>query len=183
MTTEIAWNQFAEGLRRYFQRRIADRHAAEDLVQESFLRIHRGLASLADDQRLASWVYRIAQNVLNDYLRRRQRQPVMEERTGEPVPREGSNEPEGERIVAACIASMIDELPDADREVLELIEMRGYTQPQVGEHLGLSTPGAKSRIQRARARLKQAFDDCCAIEFDRRGAPLDCHKHDGECAA
>lgn len=60
ISTEQAWAEMSGKLRGYFRRRVSDQHLAEDLVQETFLRIHNGIHSLKDDERLAAWVYRMA---------------------------------------------------------------------------------------------------------------------------
>jgi RNA polymerase sigma-70 factor, ECF subfamily len=50
-----------------------------------------------------------------------------------------------------------------------LTELDGVTQAEAAARLGLSTSGMKSRVQRARAQLKDLLADCCEIELDRRG--------------
>ncbi|HLZ55439.1 MAG TPA: sigma factor-like helix-turn-helix DNA-binding protein, partial [Ktedonosporobacter sp.] len=63
--------------------------------------------------------------------------------------------------------------PDQDRQALVLTEYQGLTQKELGERLGLSFSGAKSRVQRAREKLKQELLACCHFELDRRGHILD----------
>jgi uncharacterized protein YuzE len=48
------------------------------------------------------------------------------------------------------------------------------TQQQLANRLGISLSGAKSRVQRGRAQLKQMLDECCTFEFDRRGKVIGC---------
>ena len=64
---------------------------------------------------------------------------------------------------------MVRALPDDYRRAVEMTEIEGLTQAAAAERLGLSVPGAKSRVQRARARLKEMLLRCCEIETDRRG--------------
>jgi RNA polymerase sigma-70 factor (ECF subfamily) len=68
--TGTIWEQFSSDLRRFIRRRVSDDHVADDLLQETFLRVHTGLPRLADGDRLVAWVYRIARNVLVDFHRR-----------------------------------------------------------------------------------------------------------------
>ncbi len=72
-----------------------------------------------------------------------------------------------------CIRAMVLALPDQDRQALILTEYQGLTQKELGERLGLSLSGAKSRVQRAREKLKQQLLACCHFEVDRRGHILD----------
>ena len=65
-------------------------------------------------------------------------------------------------------------LPQIYQDAMILSDVEGQPPKKVATKLGLSLPAAKSRVQRGRAKLKQAYIDCCRIEFDRRGNPIDC---------
>ena len=69
---------------------------------------------------------------------------------------------------------MIHDLPDPYREAVRLTEIEGLTQAELARRLGISLSGAKSRVQRGRAQLKEQLIECCRFEFDRRGAVIDC---------
>jgi RNA polymerase sigma-70 factor (ECF subfamily) len=64
---------------------------------------------------------------------------------------------------------LLASLGQADREALRLVEVDGVTQVDAARRLGLSVSGMKSRVQRARARLRAVVDACCRLELDRRG--------------
>jgi RNA polymerase sigma-70 factor, ECF subfamily len=72
-------------------------------------------------------------------------------------------------------------LPEADRKALKMTGLEGLSQKELAARLGLSVTGAKSRVQRARVRLKEAILDCCHVEMDRRGTPIDYARKRGEC--
>jgi RNA polymerase sigma-70 factor (ECF subfamily) len=74
-----------------------------------------------------------------------------------------------EAEAAACLGALLDELPESDRQALSLTIREGLQQKELAARLGLSVSGAKSRVQRARSRLKALFLACCEVEFDRRG--------------
>ena len=76
--TAAVWEAFAGRLRGFFRRRVASTEMAEDLLQETFLRIHKGLGAVRDETRLSGWVFQVARNVLRDHYGRR--------KTGEPLP-------------------------------------------------------------------------------------------------
>ena len=59
-TTDVVWSRLSADLRRFIRRRVGDDHAADDLLQETFVRIHSRLDTLVDTQRLSVWVYQIA---------------------------------------------------------------------------------------------------------------------------
>ena len=68
---------------------------------------------------------------------------------------------------------LIDDLPSAYREALTLTEIDGLTQAEMGRRLGLSLSGAKSRVQRGRAIVRDQLLDCCHVELDRRRHIID----------
>jgi RNA polymerase sigma-70 factor (ECF subfamily) len=171
-STAAVWHQLGADLRRFIRRRVRDEHTAEDLLQETFVRIHRGLAGQGGAGRLQAWVYRIARNVVNDYYRG----------AAGAAAALGSADPAGPAAdprdafrcrSGAWLEELIGELPERYRAAVQLSEVEGLTQQQVADRLGLSLSGAKSRIQRGRALLRQGLDRCCSFEFDRRGNLVD----------
>ena len=165
-TVTRLWGELSRSLRAWFQRRTGDEHAAEDLLQECFLRVHDRLDEVREEERLAPWVRGIARNLLVDWRRARR------ELGGEEVEELATHEPEEvglDRVVASWLAPTIEELEEADREVLCLTELDGLPQREAALRLGLSLPALKSRLLRGRARLWNRIDACCELEFDRLG--------------
>jgi len=162
--TEALWERFSSDLRSWFRRRVADADAAEDLLGDTFLRLHQRGDTLQDQDRLAAWVQRVARNVLVDHRRR------LDPQSGEAL--DPADEPDAEDVqatVAGWLRSYVSELPDTYREAVELHELEGLTHAEIAARTGLSVSGVKSRVQRGRERLRAALLQCCAFEFDRLG--------------
>lgn len=170
-TTESIWSHLSSDLRTFIRRRVADDHSADDLLQETFVRVHRHVGSLQEADRLAAWVYQIARNVVRDHYRQRATAPASGAELAEQE--ECRDEPQACRP-QQWLQELIRSLPDGYREAIQLCEIEGLTQQEVAERLGISHSGAKSRIQHGRAMLKQLLQDCCQLEFDGRGALVDC---------
>lgn len=164
---EVIFHRFGEELRGFLRRRVADAATADDLLQGVWLKVHERLPSLRDTDRLAPWLYQIARNAVADHYRRtrsaEELPPELEAET--PLP----DEPD----LRATLAAFLEALPPEDREALQLTEYEGLTQRELAERLGISLSGAKSRVQRARARLREQLEQCCRFEFDRRGRVID----------
>lgn len=173
-TTESIWLSLSADLRRFIRRRVPDDHAADDLLQETFLRIHRGLGTLQDGDRLAAWVYRIARNVVNDHHRKPAAVTVPLEEFDPPAVAPADCASDG-CDHAGWLADMVRSLPDGYRDAVRLGEIDGLAQQDVAERLGLSESGAKSRIQRGRAMLRGLVERCCRLELDHRGAIIGCN--------
>lgn len=171
LSTDRIWTQLHSDLRRFIRRRVSDDHAADDLLQEAFVRIHGNLATLQQADRLAAWVYQIARNVINDHHRKSAKSAVAlaDEPAEEPDRPSGRQRPRCE-----WLEEMVHQLPQTYQDAVRWSEIDGVPQQEVAERLGLSLSGAKSRIQRGRAMLKQALDQCCRFEFDGRGNVMNC---------
>ena len=83
--------------------------------------------------------------------------------------------------LAACLKPLMGTLSSSDQEALRLIEFEGITQVEAARQFGLSLSGMKSRVQRARSRLRSALDDCCRIALDRHGGVLGYEGCTGQC--
>jgi len=172
-STEMIWTHLSGDLRKFVRRRVCDEHAADDLLQEVFVRIHGHLATLQNVDRLVPWVYRIARNVVAEHYRRapaKERALVEEKLVAEAT--ESSDDLLNQ--AGLWLDELIAELPEKYRVALRLAELEGFTQQEVANLLGLSLAGAKSRVQRGRALLREQLDRCCQFEIDRRGNLTDC---------
>jgi RNA polymerase sigma-70 factor (ECF subfamily) len=177
-TTEQVWDAFHTPLSQFIRRRVPDETVAEDLLQDVFLKIHQHLETLKDVKRLESWIYQITRNAIIDHYR--STKPVVLLDTTDVLNLPG--ELPADEIISEllpCIRAMVQNLPTQDRQALILTSYQGLTQKELGERLGLSFSGAKSRVQRAREKLKQQLLECCHVELDRRGGIIDyqprCH--------
>ena len=75
--------------------------------------------------------------------------------------------------MSECIVPFINKLPDIYKEALTLTELKNYSQLELADHLGISYSGAKSRVQRAKVKLKEIFEECCHISSDSYGNIID----------
>jgi len=167
---ERIWREYHAALHGFIQARVEDTAVADDILQDVFLRIHAKIDSLKDTAKIKSWIYQIARNAIIDHYRARKQMIKLPEEL--PAP-EADDTDQVRRDIESCLLPMIRSLPDEYREAMVLSEIEGLTQKQVAERQELSLSGAKSRIQRGRARLKDMLTDCCRFEFDHRGTMVD----------
>jgi RNA polymerase sigma-70 factor, ECF subfamily len=183
----VAWRELREPLASLIARRVADPQDAEDVLQDVMLRIHRHSDELADADRLAAWVHRIARNAIVDHYRRRAARPEhpagaagdLELRADAALGESASETLRHE--LAACLRPLVDRLPESQREALVLTEFEGLSQVEAARRLGISVSGAKARVQRGRAQLKTLLLDCCHVELDRRGGITEYRARRGSC--
>jgi RNA polymerase sigma-70 factor (ECF subfamily) len=177
-TVESIWEALASQVRSFIRSRVRDHAVAEDILQDVFIKIHQKLPSLRASERLEAWVWRIVRNAIADHFRRPRRADAL---TGiEPAaPEPDTDLPD----LGPCVRQFLDQLQPAYRDALVLTEWQGLSQDEMGKRLGLSLSGAKSRVQRARAQLKDLLLDCCRFELDRRGNVLEMTARRKKCRA
>ena len=168
-TTEEVWQEFRERLRDFIVQRVKNEDDAEDLLQEVFIKIHRHLPTLRDGGKLRSWVYQITRHTIIDHFRSRQADLDLEETLKQTADLSDDRPPIIVQEIGASLRRMADDLPEKYREAFLLADWEGLTQQQVANRLGLSLSGAKSRVRRAREKLKIMLLNCCDVELDRHG--------------
>lgn len=170
-----AVTEFSVKLRAFIRRRVRDETTADDLAQETMLKVFRSRASLRDGQRIEAWIYQIARGTIIDFYRR--------QRPREELPRDLAAETaESDEVALAMIRSVrlfLEELPPMYREPLRLAEFEGLPLAKIALRMGLSLTAVKSRVSRGRALLKKKLQDCCRLEFDRMGKIIGYERRDG----
>lgn len=172
VTTEEIWELLSQKLRLFILKRVSDEQVADDLLQETFLRIHLKLGDIKSTERLTAWVFQIARNLVIDHYRSQGRRPDLVaddiEYQRDIQEKENINE-----LVSGWLPAMIESLPETYREALALYELQGVPQQEIADRLGISLSAAKSRVQRGREKLKAILLNCCTFEQDIFGNVLE----------
>ena len=147
-------------------RKVGDFHTAEELAQDTFLKAHQKLATLKNPNQFAGWLYVIADRICIDWHRKRK--PSMESletTSGEEIEESSYRHYEDEQREKASvehrygrIRSLLEKLPESERTVVTLHYLGEMTYKAISEFLGVSPNTVKSRLQRARNRLRQEDD-------------------------
>ena len=176
------WQQIHNGLRAFIAKRVANEAEADDIVQDVWLKMQRGLDGLKDQRRLISWIYQIARHAIIDHYRapgRRREMPAglaadleaYQSSSTMTMASEDSGQLRTE--LAGCLRPMIERLSGEYRQAVILSDLEGLTQQEAAVQLGLSLSGMKSRVQRGRRQLKGMLEACCTIELDQRRGVAD----------
>lgn len=178
ISTKTIWEDFRGSLKGFVLKRVQNEQDTEDILQDVFCKIHDNIGTLKDENKLRSWIFQIARNAIIDYYRSRKTTEELND-TAHKVEDETPSDVTPE--ISSCVRTIVDGLPDKYREAIDLTEIKGLTQKEMAENLGLSLSGAKSRVQRARVKLKEELLECCHFEFDRRGKVLDYQPKSSAC--
>ena len=154
-------------LRRYLERLVGDSSIADDLLQDTLLKIARALPGFEGRSSVKTWAFTIATRVATDHFRRPQNRARMVEISDIAHTLDAETD---ENLVVdemnSCVREVIDSLPEDYRTALVLHDLEGQTAAQVAEIAGCSVATAKIRIHRARRRLKEALDEECRFYRD-----------------
>ena len=158
---ELLFDHFAPRLKSYMMRLGADAVTAEDLAQETMVKVwHK--ASLYDRSKAGAsvWIFRIARNLRIDKLRRQRFHEV--ELDTEEIARQGhylEGDVHADRLDADTLPALVQELPAEQLEVVRLAFFEGLTHSEICQQLELPLGTVKSRLRLAFAKLRKAMGD------------------------
>lgn len=140
----------------YVRRMTGDDHEAQDLQQDVWLRVIRGIGRLRDGARLRGWLFGIARRALMDRLRREYAVPAASD--VDPGELAAEPDPIDTEADLAALDAALDTLPTVERDVLTLFYLRDLSLAELAEALGVPVGTVKSRLFRARKLLRAAMD-------------------------
>lgn len=175
------YENYHPGVLRYLTRLVGEVEA-EEIAQEVFLRVARGLGDFRGDSAIGTWMYRIARNAALDRLRERA-QWEEKARVFPPDDSEAGSVDMCDRLeheqasierymiskeMGECIRGRVETLSESYRRVLVLSELSGMTNAEIASALGTSEGAVKVRLHRARTRLREDLGTHCTIYRDER---------------
>jgi RNA polymerase sigma-70 factor (ECF subfamily) len=159
--------------------RLVGPDAAEDLAQEVFIRVSRGLPDFKGAAKLSTWIYRIATNVATDRLRSRSFQQT---RSDKAISHQGGSVEDAEALtddkspsierrlmrdqMSSCVHDYINTLPENYRAVVILSDIEGLTNREIAEVLEMTLDTVKIRLHRGREKLKEKLRNGCSFDRD-----------------
>ena len=144
-------------------RKVRDFQTAEDITQETFLRVHQKLATLNDPAKFSGWLYAIVNHLCIAWYRKNRLQTealqeiyiseIETEAYSRYIAREHAKTTA--EVQHDLVKKLLTKLKESDREVITLHYFEEMTSSEIGDFLGVSENTIKSRLHRARQRLKQ----------------------------
>ncbi|UPS90493.1 sigma-70 family RNA polymerase sigma factor [Bizionia sp. M204] len=163
MTTHDIWNTYADDIKYFILSKVKEPAIADDLLQETFIKVHTKKDMLKNDEKLKSWLFSIARFTVMDYFRAQKTIAKLPE--NELVDTDFTPE----HTEHDCLRSIIKSLPKKYRDPLFLSDIKGMKQADIAQQLQLALPTVKSQIQRGRKLITQGFMDCCDFTRNESG--------------
>lgn len=160
------FERYAPILLRLLSRNLYPPEVAKDLVQQTFLQLHRARLDFDEAQPFRPWLFTIALNLRREYFRTRRRRPEV--LAGDSLVEPGVA-PSGQEQVDArrSVAWALERIPNAQREVIELHWFEGLSFPEVAQCLGIGATAAKVRAHRGYTHLRALLGD--GVDQDKSG--------------
>lgn len=161
METQKIWDNFNDELYFFILKKVRNKDAANDIFQNTFLKIHKNLSKLEKEEKAKAWIFQIARNETINYLNK---ESIYVEKLdiNKEIPLQKYQ-------YICCFDKFINDLPKIYRQVIELIYIKGLKQKDVAKELSISLENVKVRIRRAKDILKKKFNECCKYELDKNG--------------
>lgn len=163
----VDYNEIAISIRNYIGKLTSDKEVIDDVVQEVFLKVHHSIATLQDSEKLNAWLRRIVYTTLMDIYRKKRKEQQLEKTLV--MDDETAPENEGNVALMECIVSLLQLLPGEQRELLEAVEVKGISQAEYARQNNLPLSTVKSKVQRARQKIKDLVKSNCALINDSYG--------------
>lgn len=173
-TTEI-WSCYAKDLRQFIISKVKNDTITDDILQDTFLKIHTKLNSLTNKTKVKSWCFAIAKNTIIDYWKN-------SNKTFEITNLEVDYQPKSTAHTEHdCLYGILKSLPEKYKKPLFLSDIKGLKQQDVASQLKQSLSTTKSQIQRARKLIAQGFIDCCGFSYNENGYLIGELKDKADC--
>jgi len=168
-----AWRSHRGELQSYLRHRLADPAAADDVLQDVFVKAMRQQAVFCSLDNPRAWLFQVARNALIDRARTAHAADPIEQHEGELVAPAPQAPPAVDGLTD-CLEAALASLQPADAAVLRRCDIEGVSQREFAAAHGLSLAAAKSRLLRARQRLRDHLVRVCQVRFDVDGTVC-CH--------
>ncbi len=158
--------KYQKGVHALVWRKIGDFHIAQEITQDAFLNAYRKLRTLKNHNQFAGWLYVIAANLCRDWLRRKRlpMESIDVDDTNEVDKVSYSKylaekqEADADETRREVVKELLQKLPESERTVMTLHYLGEMTIKAISEFLGVSQNTVKSRLSRARNRLRNEED-------------------------
>lgn len=163
MTTKQVWTSYSKDLKHFIISKVKDTTIADDILQNTFIKIHTKLHTLKDIKKLKAWCFTIARNSILDYWK-------SENKTFEIINFENEETiEENIHTEKDCLQGILKNLPKKYRDPLFLSDIKGLKQQEIATQLNQTLSTTKSQIQRARKLIAKGFIDCCGFQLNAEG--------------
>ena len=171
MKIQEIYDQYNAKVKRFIKAMVKDDWAVDDLLQETFYKAGKNIGSLAEPDKVSSWLYKIAYNVCIDHFRLQKKETTHQQtilKKKKPGKEISILQKMEQQEMSLCVQKMIDLLPEQLRSVLVFYDVLEFRHREISEILSISVENSKVRLHRARKKMKSILKENCTFEKDDR---------------
>lgn len=170
MVFEQVYTKFSHELYRFILKKVKDEALAKDILQDVFIKFIEKSDQLLDKSKLKYWIYRITSNEITNHYRQQQKTKGLTDFLQIDI---NTIDEHDITPIENCLVDFIDDMPKQEKYLVRQVEFEGRSQKELAEELQLSYSSVRSKVQRARKKLKSRLLACCKQELKRGGVACD----------
>ncbi|WP_317045719.1 MULTISPECIES: sigma-70 family RNA polymerase sigma factor [Arenibacter] len=161
METAAIWESFNSEIYFFTLKKVKDTDITNEVIQNSFLKIHQSIGTLKEPEKLKAWVFQIVRNEITNHFNQRSKTTF--------TPKVELFTTSNSYSDLCCLDRFINNLPGQYKEVVELVYLKGKSQVETAALIGISLSNVKARIRRAKLILINNFNTCCKFRLNAEG--------------
>jgi len=165
------YHKHYERVKKFIFALVKDEWVADDLIQETFIKVQKNLNQLREESKISSWIFRIAYNLCQDHFRKMSPSSKSDHilaQKGEILSEPLFQKEFEQRQMGECIQDKIRLLPESYQTVLVLYDLMEFSHQEIAEIVDISVANVKVRLHRARKKLRTILEQDCSFEVDER---------------
>ena len=187
------YRDYKDRIEGFIRRMVRDTALAQDLTQETFIRAQKGLKDFRGEASISTWLFRIANNLCLDHLRKEKGKGMMvdffeyldnldygAEESGKSEESDQQVHLLEQREMSECVQEFVDRLPETYRSVMVLYYLEGFSIEEIAGILGTSSVSIRVRLHRGREELKTLLEEGCDFSRDERDVFVCTRKEKGD---
>lgn len=172
-------NEFISSLRRVVRSHARNETDADDILQEVLIKVVKA-GDTGGQKSMTGWLYKIVKTTSIDYYRNH-RTVALDDNSPSETEHSEQNDDSVREKLSKCVGPLLGQLQADDSLILTKIELNGLAQKALAHEMGVSYSTLKSKVQRARVKLKDQILSCCQVELDLRNKPIDFKQTKNSC--
>lgn len=169
-------DQFGEHLKNFIRTKVRNEEDVLDIYQNVILKIITRIGTVRKNESLKSWIFTVTNNQIIDFYRKQKPNEPIENLDFDysSIQDTDKDNSSAYHLMEGCISSLIAQLPDEYKTIIAHSEIKGISQKELAESLGMNYVTLRSKVQRGRDRLKKLINDSCLIEQASQGTVTGC---------
>ena len=162
------YDQHHQKVRKFILTITNDEWVADDLIQETFIRVKKNMNNIREAERTSSWIFKIAYHLCMDHIKKNKKHTAIgSELRDIPLKTPLLKQIEQQQM-GACIQEKMNKLPDAMKTIINLYDIMEFTHKEISDILSITEENSKVKLHRARKKLKAILNKECSLKYDER---------------